>query len=102
MEKFMRMAVVLFFLLAMPNPSGAKEILLKNNKNSPEKSKPGKSAVVELDAELIEGETRRPLLFLEFDKHTPTMDSIIFQRLDFNDFRKVNSNIYLKYLRPRK
>ncbi len=43
-----------------------------------------KKGVVELESEDIVGYQRRPRIFLEFESHSPTMDSIIFRRDDFD------------------
>ncbi len=92
MEKFL--ITIFLFTISGEHCVFAKDLFVpKSNSVSS-----AKSGVVELDAEVIEGEARRPLIFLEFDKHSQTLDSIIFQRLDFNDFRRSHTNTYFKYL----
>lgn len=39
---------------------------------------------VDLQDEDIVGFQRRPKIFLEFETHSPTMDSILYRRDDFN------------------
>ena len=51
--------------------------------------KPGKKgnpSVLDLEAELIEGERKAPDLFFQLQPGTPNLDAILFQRTNFNDF----------------
>ncbi len=49
------------------------------------KSTENSSSVMQLEAEVIEGEAKLPAIFLEFEAFSPTLDSVIYQRNDFND-----------------
>ena len=50
-----------------------------------------KSNVLDFEADVIEGQTRAPDLFLQTDVKSPTQGSVLFNRRDFNDFQKVDS-----------
>lgn len=53
--------------------------------------------VIELEADVIEGEKKLPAIFLEFESHAPTLDSVIYQRADFNDGANQKVKIPLKF-----
>ena len=42
--------------------------------------------VLDFDADVIEGERKSPNLFLQMQVETPNLDSLLFQRSNFNDF----------------
>jgi hypothetical protein len=50
----------------------------------------GNSNVLDFEADVIEGQTRAPDLFLQTDVKSPTQGSVLFRRKDFNDFQKVD------------
>lgn len=50
-----------------------------------------KPNVLDFDAEVIEGERKTPSVFLEIGTENPNMESVIFQRPDFNDFHVLDS-----------
>lgn len=66
-------SAVLAAILSQPVFAADKRESKKNNKE-----------VLELDSADIVGFQRRPKIFLEFETHSPTMDSIIFKRDDFD------------------
>ncbi|MCB0412256.1 MAG: hypothetical protein KDD22_07000 [Bdellovibrionales bacterium] len=64
-------------------------------------AKPGKrSDVLELDSGDIVGYQRRPKIFLEFETHSPTMDSIIFTRDDFDQAQRFDVRHRFKIVPP--
>lgn len=58
--------------------------------------------VIELEADVIEGEKKLPAIFLEFEAHAPTLDSVIYQRADFNDVKSGKIDVPLKFQPQRK
>lgn len=56
-----------------------------------------KPNVLDFDADVIEGERKTPSVFLEIGAENPTMDSVIFQRNDFNDLHSLDSKRRQQY-----
>lgn len=56
----------------------------KSGKSNPE--------LLDFDADVIEGEREAPALFVQMDIQTPKMDTLVFQRNNFNDFHLVEKN----------
>ena len=48
----------------------------------------GKGALLEFEAELIEGERRSPEMFLQLDSDQMKLETILYDRKDFNDFHR--------------
>lgn len=70
----------------------AKAISAKSNS-----AKPSSPKVLDFDADVIEGERKTPSVFLEIGTENPTMDSVIFNRNDFNDFHALDSKRRQQY-----
>lgn len=60
-------------------------------------AEPPKPKVLDFDADVIEGERKTPSVFLEIGTENPTMESVIFQRPDFNDFHVLDSKRRQQY-----
>jgi hypothetical protein len=58
--------------------------------------RPKGNNVLDFEADVIEGDRKAPELFLQTDVQRPALDTILYQRADFNDFHAVDSR-----LRPR-
>jgi hypothetical protein len=58
-----------------------------------------KEQVLDFEGEVIEGERRRPDLFLQMSIEQVKFDSLIFQRDDFNDYLEVDRQSRSRYLR---
>jgi hypothetical protein len=56
------------------------------------------SRVIKLKEDVIQGRRLRPQIFLEFESHSPNMDSIIYKRLDFADFQREDGYVRLQYV----
>ena len=54
-------------------------------------NKGAKSNVLDFEGEVIEGEKRRPDLFMQTNTQDLTLDNILYQRNDFNDFLSVEA-----------
>ena len=55
-----------------------------------------KSDVLDFDADVIEGQKKAPEIFLQTDVQKPALDTVLYQRRDFNDFHASDSRV-----RPR-
>ena len=47
-----------------------------------------KGALLDFEAELIEGERRSPEMFLQLDSDQMKLETILYDRKDFNDFHR--------------
>ena len=48
------------------------------------------SNVLDFEADVIEGEKRKPDLFIQMEGGAETMDSVLYSREDFNDFHEMD------------
>ena len=48
------------------------------------------SNILDFEAELIEGQSKRPDMFLQTEAQSLSLESILFLRKDFNDFQQVD------------
>lgn len=48
--------------------------------------------VLDFDSDVIEGERKSPDLFLQLHVDTPNLDTLLYQRRNFNDFHAVEKN----------
>lgn len=51
-----------------------------------------KPVVFNYEADIIEGEKKRPELFLQTNTNDLSLDALVFLRKDFNDFHSVEKN----------
>lgn len=59
--------------------------------------------VLDFDADIIEGERSGPSLLVQLDLQAPGLDTLIFQRKNFNDFHVIDMKRKPKYRgRPSK
>ncbi|MBU6375281.1 MAG: hypothetical protein KGQ59_04745 [Bdellovibrionales bacterium] len=67
-------------------------------------SEDGKSAkgsnVLNFEADVIEGEKRRPDLFIQMESTPESLDSILYSRKDFNDFHEMDRKWRPKVRKP--
>ncbi len=61
--------------------------------------KGGATNVLDFEGEVIEGERRRPDLFLQMSIDNVKFDSLIYQRDDFNDYLEVDRKSRTRYLK---
>ena len=57
------------------------------------------SNVLDFEGEVIEGERRRPDLFLQMSIDNVKFDSLIYNREDFNDYLEVDRRGRTRYLK---
>ena len=48
--------------------------------------------VLNFEADVIEGERKNPNVFIQLDVGTPNLDTVLFQRSNFNDFHAQDKN----------
>lgn len=51
---------------------------------------PKPAAVIDFEADVIEGERQNPNLFLQFGAQQTTLEGVILERKHFNDFHRVD------------
>ena len=72
----------------------------QTSKPAPTAKKTGGSGnVLDFEGEVIEGERRRPDLFLQMSIDNVKFDSLIYQRDDFNDYLEVDRKSRTRYLK---
>lgn len=74
----------LLFVLLLIGTQALAQAPKSSGKSNPE--------LLDFDADVIEGEREAPALFVQMDIQTPKMDTLIFQRNNFNDFHVVEKN----------
>lgn len=62
-----------------------------------EKSSNQDPAVLNFDADVIEGEKGGPSIMVQMDLQAPTMDTLVFKRKNFNDFHAIDRKRKPKY-----
>lgn len=68
-------------------------------KEVPPGKKSGPGNVLDFEGEVIEGERRRPDLFLQMSIDNVKFDSLIYQRDDFNDYLDVDRKSRSRYIK---
>lgn len=61
-----------------------------------------KEHVLDFEGEVIEGERKRPDMFLQMSNKEITDESLIFIRENFNDFHDVDQTVRPGYLKGKK
>lgn len=65
----------------------------KSNRNSSSpgaKSSTKTSSILDFDADVIEGERTGPSILIQMDLQAPNLDTLVFQRKNFNDFHQLD------------
>jgi hypothetical protein len=60
-----------------------------SGEEAPKPSPQGGDSVLDFEGDVIEGQRRRPDLFLQTETQNLTLDAILYLRRDFNDFHSV-------------
>lgn len=68
---------------------------------SPKKTKDNVGAILDFEGEVIEGERRRPDLFLQISIDNVKFDSLIYNRDDFNDYLEVDRKSRNKFFKMK-
>jgi hypothetical protein len=58
---------------------------------------PKQSNVLDFEADVIEGERSGPSILIQMDLQAPTLDTLVFQRKNFNDFHAIDMKRKPKY-----
>ena len=59
-------------------------------------------AVLDFEADVIQGERKKPDVFLQLGKQNQTLESILFTRKDFKDFHKLEKKWRPSYMELKK
>lgn len=54
------------------------------------KAKPPANNVLDFEADVIEGERTAPSILIQMDLQSPNLDTLVFQRKNFNDFHLID------------
>ena len=68
---------------------------------APPQSAPQGHDILDFEADVIEGEKKRPDIFVEMGNQKQTMDSVIYRRKDFNDFHRSDRRWRPAYIEPK-
>lgn len=60
--------------------------------DKPIRTKPG-NTVMDFEAEVIDGQKKAPELFLQLDSEKAELNTILYDRRNFNDFQPVNTTL---------
>lgn len=63
--------------------------------------KAGSPAVLDFEADVIEGERKTPSLFLQLETETTDIDALLFQRNSFNDQQDLEKDRRPMYRKPQ-
>lgn len=69
--------------------------------SKPMSPRPKSGAVLDFEADVIEGEKRKPDLFLQMEGGAASMESILYSRDDFNDFKEVDQKMRPKVYKSK-
>ena len=92
-----------------PAPQKSSDLSLPSGSNSSTGAKLGDSkkqkdnvgAILDFEGEVIEGERRRPDLFLQISIDNIKFDSLIYNRDDFNDYLEVDRKSRTRFLKMK-
>ncbi len=59
-------------------------------------------AVLDFEADVIQGERKKPDIFLQLGKQNQTLESVLFTRKDFRDFHSLEKNWRPSYVELKK
>lgn len=51
---------------------------------------PSSSNIMDFEADVIEGERTAPSILIQMDLQSPNLDTLVFQRKNFNDFHLID------------
>lgn len=86
--------------LSLPD-SSASATVMKKNTDSKKPAKDNVGAILDFEGEVIEGERRRPDLFLQISIDNIKFDSLIYNRDDFNDYLEVDRKSRTRFLKMK-
>ncbi|MBL7545483.1 MAG: hypothetical protein JNL11_16815 [Bdellovibrionaceae bacterium] len=88
--------------LSLPSEKTASATIVKSNSSDSKKAaKENVGAILDFEGEVIEGERRRPDLFLQISIDNIKFDSLIYNRDDFNDYLEVDRKSRTRFLKMK-
>ncbi|MEK6773866.1 MAG: hypothetical protein AABY64_07990 [Bdellovibrionota bacterium] len=81
------------------NDAGPPPTKIQGSSKSALAPKKSEGNVLDFEGEVIEGERRRPDLFLQMSIDNVKFDSLIYQRDDFNDYLDIDRKSRTRYLK---
>lgn len=85
--------------LSLPSGNTATSAVIKSAGSIGKKENVG--AILDFEGEVIEGERRRPDLFLQISIDNIKFDSLIYNRDDFNDYLEVDRKSRTRFLKMK-
>lgn len=82
-------------------PNAEESALGKKPDQVHKKGKDNVGAILDFEGEIIEGERRRPDLFLQISIDNVKFDSLIYNRDDFNDYLEVDRKSRNKFFKMK-
>jgi hypothetical protein len=87
--------------LSLPTDGATSSSVVKSGANKPGLPKDNVGAILDFEGEVIEGERRRPDLFLQISIDNIKFDSLIYNRDDFNDYLEVDRKSRTRFLKMK-
>lgn len=87
--------------LSLPAGNTATSAVVKSSSGDSKKQKDNVGAILDFEGEVIEGERRRPDLFLQISIDNIKFDSLIYNRDDFNDYLEVDRKSRTRFLKMK-
>lgn len=87
--------------LSLPSGSTATSTITKSPNAAAVGKKENVGAILDFEGEVIEGERRRPDLFLQISIDNIKFDSLIYNRDDFNDYLEVDRKSRTRFLKMK-
>lgn len=87
--------------LSLPSGNTATSSVGKSSNGGSLGKKENVGAILDFEGEVIEGERRRPDLFLQISIDNIKFDSLIYNRDDFNDYLEVDRKSRTRFLKMK-
>jgi hypothetical protein len=88
--------------LSLPASTASSSVVKSNLGDAKkQKEKDNVGAILDFEGEVIEGERRRPDLFLQISIDNIKFDSLIYNRDDFNDYLEVDRKSRTRFLKMK-
>lgn len=87
--------------LSLPSGNTTTSTVTKSPRSTAVGKKENVGAILDFEGEVIEGERRRPDLFLQISIDNIKFDSLIYNRDDFNDYLEVDRKSRTRFLKMK-
>lgn len=87
--------------LSLPGSNTSTSIAARAVPRESKNKKDNVGAILDFEGEIIEGERRRPDLFLQISIDNIKFDSLIYNREDFNDYLEVDRKSRTRFLKMK-